>query len=95
MDNGHHILNAASNLLGITLLIIAGLHISNSADKTLADEVAWLATLCFSVSSLLSYLSVRSGQAGRHCENAADKVFLGGLVSLLAAVAILAASNLN
>lgn len=92
MGNGHHILNAASNLLGISLLIITGLHLSNSANKTLADEVAWIAAACFSVSCLLSYLAIRSRQDRSRSENMADKIFLGGLVT---SVTILAASNLH
>ncbi|MFM9934806.1 MAG: hypothetical protein ACKVOL_01260 [Novosphingobium sp.] len=94
MGNDHHILNAASNLLGIALLLIAGLHISNTAGKTLADEVAWIAAVCFSTSCLLSYLSIRSSGNGDWSELAADRIFLGGLVCILAAVAVLASSSM-
>ena len=79
MGTGQHILNAASNLLGIALLIITGLHLSDSAGKTVADEVAWIAAACFSASCLLSYLAIRAGETGRRTEAKADKAFLGGL----------------
>jgi len=54
-----HILNAASNLLGIALLIITGLHISNQGRGTIADEVAWGAAVLFSLSCLFSYQAIR------------------------------------
>jgi hypothetical protein len=94
MEPTHHILNAACNLLGISLLIIAGLHLTNSTGKTLADEVAWIAALAFSVSCCASYLSIRTPDNPRY-ESFADKVFLVGLFTLLAAVGVLAASNVG
>ncbi|CAN5797510.1 hypothetical protein BH11PSE6_BH11PSE6_19600 [soil metagenome] len=89
MQKTTHILNAASNLLGITLLIIAGLHITNQAQKSVADEVAWLSAVCFSVSCGLSYLSIRSPETDRW-EDWADRIFLTGIVSLVIAVLVLA-----
>lgn len=94
MGNGHHILNAASNLLGVALIIIAGLHISNTAGKTLADEVAWIAAVCFSASCLFSYMSIRSSGNGASSELAADRIFLGGLVCIFVAVAVPASSSM-
>ncbi|WP_226017641.1 hypothetical protein [Novosphingobium sp. FKTRR1] len=93
MEKSHHILNAAGNLLGISLLIIAGLHLTKNSGQTLADEVAWVAALSFCASSIFSYLSIRNDGA-EQCERTADKVFLVGLGALLIAVAILAASNI-
>ncbi|HEX7856467.1 MAG TPA: hypothetical protein VF503_22560 [Sphingobium sp.] len=94
MPTNHHILNAACNLLGISLLIIAGLHISNRSGQTMADEVAWISAICFSASCVFSYLSIRADNNTRS-EVIADKVFLLGLFSLLASVAILAMSNVS
>lgn len=90
MDRSRHILNAATNLLGISLLIVAGLHLANTAGSTLADEIAWVAALCFSASCCLSYLSIRSIRNEDRLENAADKTFLIGVFTLLASVAVLA-----
>lgn len=89
MDRSPHILGAASNLLGIALLIITGLKLSKIADKTMADEVAVGACLFFAVSCLLSYLAIRSPEATR-TEDIADKAFLCGLGALLIAVLIIA-----
>jgi hypothetical protein len=90
MQKTTHILNAASNLLGITLLIIAGLHITNQAQKSLADEVAWLSAVCFSMSCGLSYLSIRSPLELDRWEGWADRTFLLGIVTLVVAVLVLA-----
>lgn len=89
----HHILSSASNLLGITLLIIAGLHISNTAARTAADEVAWIGAVCFTLSCTLSYLSLRSDSDSPRTERYADTVFMGGLLALVVAVLILALSS--
>jgi NADH:ubiquinone oxidoreductase subunit 6 (subunit J) len=89
----HHILSSASNLLGITLLIIAGLHISNTAARTAADEVAWVGAVCFTLSCTLSYLSLRSESDSPRAERLADAVFMGGLLALVVAVLILALSS--
>lgn len=90
MAKSHHILGAASNLLGISLLIIAGLHISNRAAQTFTDEIGWGAALCFSVSCLLSYLSLRSNRWEARLERIADSIFMIGLAFLLLSVVVLA-----
>lgn len=93
MQKGHHILSSASNLLGITLLIIAGLHISDAAIKSLADEVAWIGAVCFTVSCTLSYLAIRSDDESPRTERVADAVFMVGLLALIVAVLVLAVSS--
>lgn len=94
MPRHHHILNAASNLLGIALIIITGLHLSRTAGKTGADEIGWLAAGCLSVSSLLSYVAIRREPEPSRCEGWADRIFLAGLVCLVLAVFTLAATRL-
>jgi hypothetical protein len=93
MQRSHHILSAASNLLGISLLIIAGLHLANRSEKGFADEIAWIGALCFSLSCGLSYLAIRSGAEVSRSENAADTLFLIGLFALVLAVGVLALSH--
>jgi hypothetical protein len=90
MPRGHHILNAASNLLGIALVIITGLHLTGTAERTFADEVGWVSASCLSVSTLLSYMAVRREPELSALEVWADRVFLAGLVSLVLAVFTLA-----
>ncbi|MDQ2878283.1 MAG: hypothetical protein M3R41_04330 [Pseudomonadota bacterium] len=89
MNRPPHILNASSNLLGIALLIITGLNVTNIASRTMADEVAWASAVLFGASCLLSYLAIRSGSGGR-LETLADKAFLAGLITLILSVLVLA-----
>jgi hypothetical protein len=93
MQRPANILNAASNLLGIALLIIAGLNVSHIADKSFADEVAWIAAVCLASSCLFSYLSLRHGQPGHRFEHWADRIFLIGLVTLIGSIVVLAIGN--
>jgi hypothetical protein len=90
MPRTGHILNAASNLLGIALLIIAGLHIANQSEKTFADEVAWIAAICFASSCFLSYLSIRNDTETVRLERWADAVFMIGMIALFGSVVVLA-----
>ena len=89
-----HILNAASNLLGIALVIIAGLNVAKVAATSRADDVAWIAAVSLSLSCLLSYHAMRvEGPAAERYESLADWVFLAGLVSLFLSVIVLAVEH--
>ena len=91
-----YILSAASNLLGISLVIIAGLNVSQIARSNLADEIAWGAALALAASCLLSYLALRTGATEAHAarfEKWADRVFLIGLFELFAAIVVLALTH--
>jgi hypothetical protein len=94
MPKHHNILNAASNLLGIALIIITGLHLTNHGEETFADEIGWIAATCLSLSCLFSYIAVRSEPEESRFARWADPVFLGGLVSLVVSVVVLAAIKL-
>lgn len=90
MPKHPHILNAASNLLGIALVIIAALNVTHISHHTLADEVAWLSAICLSLSCLLSYLALRQEPRRTRSEDWADIIFLVGLICLFASVLVLA-----
>ncbi len=93
--NNPHILNAASNLLGIALLIITGLNVSHQARQSLADEVAWVAAICFSLSCVLSYGAMRTGLPDTKSEHWADRIFFAGLLALFGSVIVVAVSGAN
>lgn len=87
MDKHPHILNAASNLLGISFIIITGLNLTGTSKGSYADEIAWAAAVSLSASCLLAYLALRSDDGrGAWFEDWADRAFLLGLVALLASV---------
>jgi ABC-type lipoprotein release transport system permease subunit len=90
MHKQPHILNAASNLLGIALLIIAGLNVSQIARHSIADEIAWVAAICLSLSCLLSYLAFRRASETDRLDLWADRIFMAGLFTLFAAIVTLA-----
>jgi uncharacterized membrane protein YkgB len=90
MQKTHHILSSASNLLGITLLIIAGLHVANASAQSFSDEVAWVGAVCFTLSCVFSYASIRSENESPKAERVADVAYMLGLLSLIVSVLILA-----
>jgi len=83
----HHILNAASNLLGVTFVIITGLHLTTDARHTFADEIALAAAIALTASCFFSYQSIRGGP--NWCETLADRLFLTAQLMLLVAVSTL------
>lgn len=93
MPKHTHILNAASNLLGIAFVIIAGLKVTRMNGQTLADEIAWIAAVCLCLSCILSYAAIRAEPNGSRAEGWADRIFLFGLVALFAAVLTLATAT--
>ena len=93
MPKHPHILNAASNLLGIALLIITGLHVSRYSADTFADEIAWGAAVSLMLSCLFSYLAIRAEPKTTRYETWADGVFMLGLLCLFGSVVVLAVFN--
>jgi hypothetical protein len=82
MERSPHILNAASSLLGICLVIITGLTLTKSNDRSLADEIAWFAAFMFLTSVALSFVAIRVHAAGRWLVQVCDVVFVLGVASL-------------
>ena len=90
MPKNSNILNAASNLLGIALIIVTALHVTGRSAHTWADEIAWLSAICFTLSCVLSYSAIRAVPPSIRYELWADRIFLAGLFSLFLAVTTLA-----
>ncbi len=85
-----HILNASSNLLGFSLVIITSLKITRMSQSTYLDEFAGVASLCFAISCFFSFLSIRSEneKRGDKFEDIADYLFLIALFCIVSAVVI-------
>lgn len=79
-----HILDSASALLGVSLIIVTAVHITGEAPKTHVDELAFGSALLFIASCLLSHRSIAKRQ--ERYERAADKVFASAILLLLGAV---------
>jgi hypothetical protein len=79
-----HIVGAASNLLGVALLITTAVHITGNAEKTLADEAAFGSAILFIGSCLASHRAIVSENLSY--ERAAELMFPVGLIALMASV---------
>lgn len=85
-----HILNASSNLLGFSLIIITSLKIAKISHNTYLDEFAGLACILFACSCFFSFLAIRTGNKKREYsfESIADYLFLIALFCIVLAVII-------
>lgn len=85
-----HILNASSNLLGFSLLIITSLKITKISASTHLDEFAGVACIFFACSCFFSFLAIRSKDEKRETkfETIADYLFLFALFCIVLAVII-------
>jgi hypothetical protein len=76
----HHILAAASSLLGVALLIVTAIHITDKAATSVADELSFAAALLFIGSCLTSHRAI--SKSDERFGGLADKLFALGLVVL-------------
>jgi hypothetical protein len=88
MNRHPHILNAASNLLGICFVVIGGSKISNLNARSYSHETAWVAALLLFVSVLLSYLAIRNEDARKWQIAVADGAFIAGTVTLMLSLVV-------
>ncbi|MGL6125851.1 hypothetical protein BBI01_01695 [Chryseobacterium artocarpi] len=85
-----HILNASSNLLGFSLIIITSLKIAKISHNTYLDEFAGVASILFACSCFFSFLAIRTKSKRREYtfEGIADYLFLIALFCIVLAVVI-------
>ncbi|MDN3692199.1 hypothetical protein QWZ06_07950 [Chryseobacterium tructae] len=85
-----HILNASSNLLGFSLIIITSLKIAKISQNTYLDEFAGFACILFAFSCFFSFLAIRTNKEQREYtyESIADYLFLIALFCIVLAVII-------
>ena len=79
-----HILGTAANLLGFCLFIITSLHLSNKSENSLVDELTSIVALLLTLSSILSFVSIRTENKAREfkLEGIADYFFLISLIGI-------------
>jgi hypothetical protein len=87
-----HIRNAAANLLGVSLIIVVAIDLTDFQARSIADEMALIAALFFGASCILSHLSTRKIEENDHLGPIADRIFIAGLLTLILAVGVLAVS---
>lgn len=83
-----HILNASSNLLGFSMLIITSLKITKTSHNTYLDEFAGIACVLFACSCFFSFMSIRSKKEKmeNRYEQIADYLFLTALFCIVLSV---------
>jgi hypothetical protein len=86
MHRHPHILNAASNLLGICFVLIGALKFTRSNAQSFADEAAWVAAALFLASIAASYLAIRNEDANPWHNVVADIAFFLGILMLAIAM---------
>lgn len=77
-----HILPTSANLLGLCFAILSFIKLAGLANETIIDEVIVIAILLFLLSSIVSYISMRSLEKEEYYERIAEFIFLGGLLLL-------------
>jgi len=77
--NFPHILAASSTLLGLCFVVLTSMKVRDAEEASLIDEFTAIAILMFMVSSILSYLSIRTSNGTQKIEKIADITFLSGL----------------
>ncbi|MBS1582258.1 MAG: hypothetical protein JST66_08680 [Bacteroidetes bacterium] len=87
-----HILSTSSNLLGLCLIVMTSLKLSDRAATSLMDEATGVAAILLMGSCLLSFLSIRTSDPARseRIERMADAVFLGGLSLVFLTIVLIA-----
>lgn len=89
-NNFPHILTASSTLLGLCFVVLTSLKLNNAREASIIDELTAVAIILFMVSSILSYLSMRSNRVIIRYEKIADTVFLSGLFLLFITTMLIA-----
>jgi hypothetical protein len=90
MHRHPHVLNASSQLLGVTFVVIGALKLTNSNARSYADEVAWGAAAFFLVGVVSSYWAIRKNETSRITNFIADASFFLAVFLLSLSVTIAA-----
>lgn len=81
-NKSEHILNTSSNLLGFCLVVLTSLKISKYSDVSIIDELTGIGTIFLIVSSIFSFLSIRSNKENTSVryEKIAENIFIIALI---------------
>ena len=79
-----HILNSAANLLGLCLFVITSIHVTDRAENSYIDELTSGIALMLTVSSVCSFVSIRTVKPKREArlEKIADVLFVTSLIGI-------------
>ena len=77
-----HILPTSSNLLGLCFVILTFIKLSKIENESIIDEIMGSLIILFLISSVISYISMRTKTKSELYEKIADFIFLAGLCLL-------------
>lgn len=85
-----HILGTSANLLGFCLVVLTSIHLNDKSDSTIIDETTSIVAILLVVSSLLSFLSIRTEltKIEQRFENTANILFLTSLIGILCIISL-------
>jgi len=80
-----HILNTSATLLGFCLFIITSVHFAEKTENSLIDEVTSVIALLLSISSIFSFISIRTENSKKEFlfEKIADYFFIIALLGIV------------
>ncbi|MBL7766969.1 MAG: hypothetical protein JNJ58_12785 [Chitinophagaceae bacterium] len=86
-----HILSTAANLLGFCLFIITSLRLTDQAENTFVDEYTAIIALLLTLSSVFSFISIRTEnmKREREYEKIADYLFLISLLGIFSIITLI------
>ncbi len=90
MNHHSHILNAATNLLGICFVIIGGLKLANLNSQSYSDETAWVAAFLLLIATITSYVAIRNNDTLRWQGKLSEGAFIAGLLTLMLSMVLAA-----
>ena len=89
-----HILNSSSNLLGFCLVVLTSLKVTKYSETSLIDEFTGVACIILGLSSLFSFMSIRSENEKliNRYEKIGDNIFIVALLFVFAITFLIAFS---
>lgn len=86
-----HILSTSANLLGFCLFVITAVHLTDKRELTYVDELTGIVSLMLAISSVLSFLSIRTDrpQLEKSLERTADIFFIFSLIGIMIIIAFI------
>jgi hypothetical protein len=91
-----HILNASSNLVGFCFVVLTSIRVLRLTHQTFIDDITIFSFMAFTISTLFSFLSIRSQSIRRALyEKIAEYTFILGLILIFATAMLVALNIIN
>lgn len=90
-EKSPHIMNASTNLVGFTFIVLTSIKAFHLGQSAFIDEMVAISVMGFMLSTLFSFLSIRSHKKdpSRNYETIADYIFFASLLMMFAVCILL------